>query len=91
MVVAEHNIVHFSMAIGRLERNNDAAVIANARLDPFDVAQSEQVHRGAVFSSTKWLSGDLRRGMRSRYATQEKRDASASGEKSQPEIGVLHN
>ncbi|MPN01788.1 hypothetical protein SDC9_149000 [bioreactor metagenome] len=48
VVVAQHDIAEFSVAIGHLERNDDSAIIHNAGFRSLAVAQSEQVDLAAI-------------------------------------------
>src|SRR5258708_3980764 len=59
-IVAEHDIAHHAIPIGPFERNDNAAIRANARLQRLAVAQSEKSHRSAVLSAAKRFPADLR-------------------------------
>ena len=47
-VVAEHDIAELAVFVRNFQRHDDAAVIANARLDAFRVAQRVNIHRFSI-------------------------------------------
>ena len=59
VVVAEHHVAEVAVAVGHLQEDDEAAVIADAGLGALVVAQRVEVHRGAVLRLAEGLHGDL--------------------------------
>ena len=74
-IVAEDDVTHDSVAIGRFEGHDNPSIVADAGLDTLAVAQSKQIHFSPILGMAKRLAANLRVGRRCRSAAQKKQAA----------------